>query len=599
MAQSFISNATDCFPQIPDDASLPEVINESDIQSDIEDARQSILKLIDRYFPAGGLVAHRHPINNELVDDLFDQILKTATTVTLYGELRSIRQQISTLIDRATLNHSMHHKGASIYTPVALDIKEHFVRASWKYAMKIKPLQPGHVQQKHTPQTAMDAGRDRSSKSDSVLSVPVEKRIMNEPHIASRPPIERDPLESVPDEAVSAAIPAGLSVVPCTCAADCKGSCCSEAPLEPAPCVEIPSWEPAAVLQHLHTVTQESGGDEAAMRALVEARGIPWETFCLWREQESDYILAAKMLTVLAEDGNLPRGEYEHASKTLLNILFAGIRQVVVSDIAIGNSVFGPDETEVAFVQQLKEYKLWSTYEKLKKPKTPPVSKAKPVPPSFKPVPASQSAASQGRTAPRSSQNFFTPEESELFSKADQKKVNELFDQLPDGSWEPEHVSTHTAFILCEIAKILLMYMDSMNEHLLRRIGLKEAMFWKILDRHTFSLLAAEDFAALFSLGNEIYQVGHLQSFARDQFEYRRDEIKGRVALYRRLVRFEHAASMQEKIDEVARVLLVSPDELKKWEYRNFTGLSKQDLAPDLFPVPSSDSAGDQSSRAG
>lgn len=33
------------------------------------------------------------------------------------------------------------------------------------------------------------------------------------------------------------------------------------------------------------------------------------------------------MLTVLAEDGNLPRGEYEHASKTLLNILFAGIRQ--------------------------------------------------------------------------------------------------------------------------------------------------------------------------------------------------------------------------------------------------------------------------------
>jgi len=87
----------------------------------------------------------------------------------------------------------------------------------------------------------------------------------------------------------------------------------------------------------------------ASARRTVKAAPVP---------EEKPEDVAAQLLARLADNQKLLKAERQRCSPAVSRLVLAGIRRSLEEQIQEGNSVFGPDEIEVAFRVQLKEYKL-------------------------------------------------------------------------------------------------------------------------------------------------------------------------------------------------------------------------------------------------
>lgn len=344
----------------------------------------------------------------------------------------------------------------------------------------------------------------------------------------------------------------------------------STSALEPLTDKSILAIEPAEILRYVQSITQQSWGEERKTRALLQGLNIPWNTFRSWIDREKDYEAAVKILNDVAENGHVGADTAVRQSDAAWKITFASIRRALMQEIESGNSSFGPDEIDVALEWQLQQYKLWTRYCSMQN-STDEVSN----------MPEEEHPSMIG----------FTKEEVILIPREDREHINGLFRQLSKESYSLENIEKDDVLKLREIARRLLLHKDTLYEQFSERLGVSsEVLAWQLIRKHQLSLLNQEETAALRSLGEELLVLQQLKDSSREEFEDRKSNMKARMALYRRLIRMEHAPNAEQRLRYAQNILEAEEGDFEQWERKKYSGFSNYDLAPDLFPSQAGES---------
>lgn len=626
---------TDCFPTMESDAKLPRAIPVAEIQEKIGRVQEMLFGTVNTLFggtnKVGLLVKNRSLLRGLLIR--INEILitsnaeKGATHLETFGDLRRKRLQIGKSIKDAQRGHPKF-KDRHLDENVAHAAREQLARISQEYADEITPHLPEQMNAtiavpqekkkenvtlfKPISSVANGTWMHELTETDArrlvfLLRSPIEGKSNRErldkflrgtesrfaTNTKDRAELVKKILDSIPfntsrlhkwmdeyskqiaeqngqsdDEHIEETNGHSESL-------NGNGHMSSVKTLDPLTPEMQAKLTSKQVLEYVETITTTCGDNERAIRAELERLNINWTTYRLWREQHDDYETAVVALDELRTQGTITSKKMVRCSDDTWRFLFADIRRALVEEIERGDSSFGLDEIDIAFEFELKQRKLWTKYSNGK----------------FSVKDVTTDSPQEEEIHP--SMIGFTPEQIVHIPRDDREAMNELFAKISPESCTLASLSTDDAVTLREIARYVLKHEDSLSTLMSRLHIASEELVWKLINKYDLSLLDDEETVALARLEEELATLQRMKNELPENYENSIQPMTIRMALYRRLLRLTHGNNVEEKIAFAADVLGVEPDDIEKWERKDFAGLKNADLAQDLFPSQTVDNIDD------
>lgn len=325
--------------------------------------------------------------------------------------------------------------------------------------------------------------------------------------------------------------------------------------------------DPEAMLALIESVDDVAWQGEHIVKALFNDE----HSYQAWRSivmNRANYAFAVQAIKNLRHGAKIMQDKSSGNPQESWRLVFGHIRRSVSDEIARGDTPFGPDEIEVAFELHLKELKLWAQFCELRTS-----SNGKPT----------VSAADEKHP---STMGFNADEIREL-SKEDREEINRLFGKVSPDAKKAQHykdINEGDASIFSEIARILLMHQETIAEQFKTRLGLRASLVWKAIEYRKMHVLSKEEKSAIRRIEQIISTMDILKESDPEAFEDRVFEMRKYMALYRRLLRLEHADDESERLNAAMAILGTKVTDVKRWERKDFAGLSNDELAPELFP---------------
>ena len=287
--------------------------------------------------------------------------------------------------------------------------------------------------------------------------------------------------------------------------------------------------------------------------------------------------LVGSVLEELRIFGRLKTLKISALSAEELRAVCTTIKQDVLTEIKSGNTVFEPEELEVAFELELQRFGLHKAYTKVLESAVPPRAIQN----------EHRDTNRDGTNGRDTSTVGFSKIEIKRIPRHAREAINLRFSQMTiqgRAKRSVQGISESDAACISDIVRILLTHQDSFGQQFRDRLGLSDKMIWKLLSEHDIDVLGSDEREALVVLAEVANGLDALkEKLLSDVIELQIQSLRHMV-LYRRLIRLEHAPDEQAQLQKVMDALELSANEYASAEHVTFAGMSNHNLAPDLFP---------------
>src|SRR3989344_3973744 len=260
--------------------------------------------------------------------------------------------------------------------------------------------------------------------------------------------------------------------------------------------------------------------------------------------------LVGSVLEELRIFGRLKTLKISALSAEELRAVCTTIKQDVLTEIKSGNTVFEPEELEVAFELELQRFGLHKAYTKVLESAVPPRAIQN----------EHRDTNRDGTNGRDTSTVGFSKIEIKRIPRHAREAINLRFSQMTiqgRAKRSVQGISESDAACISDIVHILLTHQDSFGQQFRDRLGLSDKMIWKLLSEHDIDVLGFDEREALVVLA---------------------EVANGLDALKEKLL------SDVIELQKVMDALELSANEYASAEHVTFAGMSNHNLAPDLFP---------------